>query len=107
MLLQGTDTLAAVTEPEIEGVDLALDVKWLGRADLLAFIVRIHNRSAQDVPAGRKLGIFDKTRHVCVETVTLEAPLPPGETFHHAFTVPIVSKDFERNHTIRWLDDEA
>ncbi len=92
-------------EPKVEGVELELEVKWLGRADLLAFIVRIHNRSRGDVPAGRRVGIFEKKRRACVETVTLEAPLPPGETFHHAFTIPIVSEDFERDHTIHWLDD--
>ncbi len=95
-------------EPESEGVELGREVMWLGRADLLAFIVRVHNRSAHEVSAGRRVGIFEKKRRTrCVDVVTLEAPLPPGETFHHSFTVPIVPKDFARDHTIRWLDDEA
>ena len=33
-----------------------LDVKWLGRADLLAFIVEVHNDTERTIPAGARDG---------------------------------------------------
>ena len=84
---------------------IVLDVKWLGRADLLAFLVEVHNDTERTIPAGARI-LIDTASGKPYTACAVDAPIPPGTIWKTGFQDFITSEDFELHYTARWADAE-